>query len=361
MNSPVRQPAGARAYLDVIEVEKAFKGTRVMSAMNFRVAQGELVSLLGPSGCGKTTLLRIIAGLTLADGGEVLLDGRTISAVPAHRRNISVVFQNYALFPHLTVAENVAFGLRARGMAKGAMAPKVSEALALVRMQDFADRPVSALSGGQQQRVAVARALIVDPVLLLLDEPFSALDRKLRETMQVELKTLLRDRGMTAIFVTHDQEEAMAVSDRIAVMNAGRIEHFASPSELYARPATPFVMDFIGLSLRLSGQVAETVDGVSRVRTRHGELWVPRGLPVGARVVVGVRPELVAPEPGENTIQVTLADAMVLGAKTQLHGVADAPDRLLCELPGIRDGLARGQGLSFGWAVADTLVYEVAE
>ena len=199
-----------------------------MSGLDFRVAQGELVSLLGPSGCGKTTLLRIIAGLTGADTGDVVLDGRNISSLPAHKRNISVVFQSYALFPHLSVAENVAFGLRARGVAKSDTGPSVTEALDLVRMSDFAERTVAALSGGQQQRVAVARALIVNPVLLLLDEPFSALDRKLRETMQVELKSLLRDRNMTAIFVTHDQEEAMGVSDRIAVMNAGQIEQFAA-------------------------------------------------------------------------------------------------------------------------------------
>src|SRR6056297_2947844 len=235
------------------------------------VGGGELVSLLGPSGCGKTTLLRIVAGLITADTGDVLLDGRAITSVPVHRRNISVVFQSYALFPHLTVAENVAFGLRARGTAKGDTQGPVREALALVRMSDFADRPVAALSGGQQQRVAVARALIVNPMLLLLDEPFSALDRKLRETMQVELKALLRDRSMTAIFVTHDQDEAMGVSDRIAVMNAGRIEQFAAPSELYARPASAFVMDFVGLSTKLAGRVTGRDGSTLTIETAHGD------------------------------------------------------------------------------------------
>lgn len=348
-----------RPYLDVVGVGKAFKGTSVMSGMDFRVAKGELVSLLGPSGCGKTTLLRIIAGLTSSDDGDVLLDGRAITRVPAHRRNISVVFQSYALFPHLTVAENVAFGLRARGVAKGDTGPKVAEALALVRMSDFAERPVAALSGGQQQRVAVARALIVDPVLLLLDEPFSALDRKLRETMQVELKSLLRDRGMTAIFVTHDQEEAMGVSDRIAVMNAGRIEQFATPSELYARPKSAFVMDFVGLSTRLAGTVAASEGGIVQIDTRHGRIAAPGMLPAGTRVLVGVRPELIAPGPGENSLSVTLADAMVLGSKTQLYGVTEGEDRLLCERPGIQTDMTRGAEVTFGWAVADTLVYEV--
>ncbi|WP_236637924.1 ABC transporter ATP-binding protein [Mangrovicoccus ximenensis] len=292
--------AQERHYLDVWGVAKSFRGTRVMSEMNFRMDRGELVSLLGPSGCGKTTLLRIIAGLMEADQGDVVLGGRNITRLPAHRRNISVVFQNYALFPHLTVAENVAFGLRARGTAKAACAGPVEEALRLVRMDAFAIRPVSALSGGQQQRVAVARALVVEPDLLLLDEPFSALDRKLRETMQVELKALLRDRGITAIFVTHDQEEAMGVSDRIAVMNAGRIEQFADPSTLYARPATPFVMDFVGLSTRLSGTVTHSDGHVSVVETAHGEVTAPGAFVPGTAVQVGVRPELAAPGAGEN-------------------------------------------------------------
>ncbi|MGR3513863.1 MAG: ABC transporter ATP-binding protein [Paracoccaceae bacterium] len=350
---------GTTRYLDVNGVGKAFKGTTVMSGLDFRVERGELVSLLGPSGCGKTTLLRIIAGLTLADSGDVMLDGRAITRVPAHKRNISVVFQSYALFPHLTVAENVAFGLRARGVAKSDTGKSVAEALALVRMETFADRPVAALSGGQQQRVAVARALIVDPALLLLDEPFSALDRKLRETMQVELKTLLRDRDMTAIFVTHDQEEAMGVSDRIAVMNAGKIEQFARPSELYARPATPFVMDFIGLSTRLSGKVTEQNGGSVTVDTAYGPVRAPSQATVGRDVILGIRPELISPEPGENTIEVTLTDAMVLGAKTQLYAAASDPDRILCELPGIREGMERGQDLTLGWSVADTLIHEV--
>jgi putative spermidine/putrescine transport system ATP-binding protein len=225
-------------------------------------------------------------------------------------------------------------------------------------MSDFADRRVSALSGGQQQRVAVARALIVDPVLLLLDEPFSALDRKLRETMQVELKALLRDRNMTAIFVTHDQEEAMGVSDRIAVMNSGRIEQFASPSELYARPKTAFVMDFVGLSTRLAGKVTASDGGVLQIETAHGPIRAKGAINTGTEVTVGVRPELIRPEAGENTVNVTLADAMVLGSKTQLHGASHAGDRLLCELPGIRSDIARGQTVAFGWDIGDTLVYE---
>lgn len=349
-----------RHYLEAWGIAKSFKGTRVMSDMNFRVERGELVSLLGPSGCGKSTLLRIIAGLLEADEGAVVLGGREITRFPAHKRNVSVVFQNYALFPHLTVAENVAFGLRARGMAKSATGAPVSEALSLVRMTEFADRPISALSGGQQQRVAVARALVVGPDLLLLDEPFSALDRKLRETMQVELKSLLLDRGITAVFVTHDQEEAMGVSDRIAVMNAGRIEQFADPSTLYARPASPFVMDFVGLSTRISGRVVSSDAGTIAVDTAYGRLSARSDVTVGKDVLLGVRPELIAVEAGENTIGVPLTDVMVLGSKTVLHGTARGGDRILCELPGIRGGLKRGDAVTLGWAVDDTLAYEVA-
>ncbi len=349
-----------RHYLEAWGIAKSFKGTRVMSDMNFRVERGELVSLLGPSGCGKSTLLRIIAGLLEADEGAVVLGGREITRFPAHKRNVSVVFQNYALFPHLTVAENVAFGLRARGMAKSATAEPVSEALSLVRMTEFADRPISALSGGQQQRVALARALVVGPDLLLLDEPFSALDRKLRETMQVELKSLLLDRGITAVFVTHDQEEAMGVSDRIAVMNAGRIEQFADPSTLYARPASPFVMDFVGLSTRIAGRVVASIAGTVSVDTAYGRLTARSDAAVGAEVLLGVRPELIAVEAGENTISLPLTDVMVLGSKTVLHGTAQGEDRILCEIPGIRGGLSRGEEVTLGWAVDDTLTYEVA-
>ena len=354
------QAATRRHYLDVWGVAKSFKGTRVMSDLNFRVDRGELVSLLGPSGCGKSTLLRIIAGLLDSDEGSVVLNGRDITWLPAHKRNVSVVFQNYALFPHLNVAENVAFGLRARGTAKGSTGERVAEALSLVRMNEFADRPIAALSGGQQQRVAVARALVVGPDLLLLDEPFSALDRKLRETMQVELKALLRDRGITAIFVTHDQEEAMGVSDRIAVMNAGRIEQFADPSTLYSRPASPFVMDFVGLSARLTGKITAKDGNTATIETAFGPIRAKTDAPVGATALAGVRPELISVGEGENRISATLQDIMVLGSKTVLHGRASGEDRVLCELPGIRSGLSRGETVTFGWDIADTLAYEVA-
>ncbi len=204
---------------------------------------------------------------------------------------------------------------------------------------------------------------MVQPDLLLLDEPFSALDRKLRETMQVELKTLLQDRGITAIFVTHDQEEALAVSNRIAVMNSGRIEQFAAPGELYARPATAFVLDFVGLSTRLTGRVATVEGDVATVETALGPVRAPGGLPVGAPATVAVRPELMAlsedaSADGRNVVEARLADVMCLGAKTQLHGVANDGDRILCELPGLYAGAARGDRVRLAWRVEDTLIYE---
>ncbi|MEL6264411.1 MAG: ABC transporter ATP-binding protein [Pseudomonadota bacterium] len=361
MDDPAASPAapGDARYLDVAAISKAFRGTRVIEGLDFRVARGELVSLLGPSGCGKTTLLRLIAGLAEADGGEIMIGGRRVTRVPAHRRNVSVVFQNYALFPHLNVADNVAFGLKARGRAAGEIGPLVAEALDLVRMDSFADRPVAALSGGQQQRVAVARALVVEPDLLLLDEPFSALDRKLRETMQVELKTLLRRRGITAVFVTHDQDEALAVSHRIAVMNHGRIEQFATPATLYARPATAFALEFVGLSTRLAGRVSAMRDGVVEVETAAGLIRAPGDLAPGTPVTLGVRPELVRPgTQGGNVIAARVADVMFVGSKTHLHGAAAEGDVILCEMPGIAETPPPGAEASLAWDIADTLVYE---
>jgi putative spermidine/putrescine transport system ATP-binding protein len=351
-------------YLDVKGITKSYQDNTVLDTLDFSVARGELVSLLGPSGCGKTTLLRMIAGLVSADRGNIRLAEREVTGLPAHKRNVSVVFQNYALFPHLNVRENVGFGLAARRVAKSEQKRRIEEALALVRMDAFADRPISALSGGQQQRVAVARALVVAPDLLLLDEPFSALDRKLRETMQVELKSLLRSRGITAVFVTHDQEEALAVSDRIAVMNRGRIEQYAGPMELYSRPATGFVLDFVGMSTRITGTVASVDGQFLTVSTSYGAIKVRGNFIQGARVVLGVRPELITPAspsaPDTNTITVPVGDVMCLGAKTLIHAtVANNDDRIICEQSGASlDKLpATGAPVMLSWAVEQTLVY----
>jgi putative spermidine/putrescine transport system ATP-binding protein len=228
-------------------VEKSFDGqTRVVDRVDLLVAPGEFFSLLGPSGCGKTTTLRMIAGFETPDEGRIVVGGEDVTDMPVHKRDMGMIFQSYALFPHRTVAENVAFGLRMRGLDKVAIKQRVTQALRQVALEGYEDRRPAQLSGGQQQRVALARAIVIRPRVLLCDEPLAALDRKLRQSMQFELKQLQQQLGVTLIFVTHDQEEAMTVSDRIAVMNAGRIEQIGSPNEIYNRPQTRFVSDFIG-------------------------------------------------------------------------------------------------------------------
>jgi putative spermidine/putrescine transport system ATP-binding protein len=346
------------AFLDVSAAEKSFGAATVLGGVDLKVGAGEFVSLLGPSGCGKTTLLRIVAGLLAADRGTVTLDGEDISAKPPHRRDVGVVFQNYALFPHLTVAENVAFGLKARKRAASEIAPTVKRFLELVHLTDFADRSVRALSGGQQQRVAVARALAVGPKLLLLDEPFSALDRKLRETMQIELRRLLRELGTTAVFVTHDQDEALTMSDRIAVMYRGAIEHLATPEEIYRRPATVFALEFVGLSSRLGGKVVDNDQGMVTVETAFGLLRAPGSFVVGAPVLLAVRPERIkVTTSGDYALTARLRDAVFQGSKIQLHFETTGGDQLMVEtadLPGVP---APGAEMKLGWAVSDTLIY----
>ncbi len=239
-------------------VTKRFGELTAIDQISLAVRRGELMTLLGPSGCGKTTLLNLVAGFLLPESGEIAIDGRQVTNIPTYRREIGIMFQNYALFPHMNVAENVGYGLRMRRLPKPEIARRVADALALVKLEGVNDRKPRQLSGGQQQRVALARALIIRPKVLLLDEPFSALDRNLRAAMQVELKDIQRKLGVTTIFVTHDQGEALSLSDRIAVIAEGRIRQLGAPGEIYRRPADRFVASFIGdvnvLSARLEAQ-----------------------------------------------------------------------------------------------------------
>ena len=349
----------AQAFLDVSGATKSFGAATVLDGVDLGVGQGEFVSLLGPSGCGKTTLLRIVAGLLGVDRGTVKLDGQNITALPPHKRDVGVVFQNYALFPHLTVAENVAFGLRARRRGAVETQAAVARFLELVHLTPFADRSVRALSGGQQQRVAVARALAVRPKLLLLDEPFSALDRKLREGMQIDLRRLLRELGTTAVFVTHDQDEALTMSDRIAVMNKGGIEQFDTPEAIYRRPATAFALEFVGLSSRLTGKVIGTQDNLVTVDTSYGRLTAPGSFVGGAAVMLAIRPERITVDrPGDFAVTARLRDAVFQGAKVQLHFETTGGDQLMAETADLPQGLpAPGTEMRLGWAVADTLIY----
>ncbi|WP_375459431.1 ABC transporter ATP-binding protein [uncultured Enterovirga sp.] len=354
--------AAPSSYLDIAGVTKSYGSVTVLENLHLGVNQGEFVSLLGPSGCGKTTLLRLVAGLIAADGGRIMVGGRDLTRVPAHKRKIGVVFQSYALFPHLTVAENVAFGLRAQRAPRGEISARVRDALALVRMESFADRAITALSGGQQQRIAVARALVVKPALLLLDEPFSALDRNLRETMQIELRRLLRDLGITSIFVTHDQDEALVMSDRIAVMREGKIEHLGSPAEIYSRPRSLYVLEFVGQSTRIAGQVASAGGGSVTVETAFGAIQAPGNFLAGSPVAIGVRPEAMllgaGPDGGYNNIRAKVLDIVFLGAKTTLLFAAErSGDRLMVELARLPPGVEPGADAAIRWRIEDTMVY----
>ncbi len=355
-------------------IVKRYGTQAVVDGLDLSIAAGEFVSLLGPSGCGKTTLLRIIAGLATCDAGRVVVGDTDVTTMAAHQRNIGVVFQSYALFPHLTVGENIAFGLKARGTPRAEIAPTVAQALKAVQLSALADRPISALSGGQQQRVAVARAIATRPRLILLDEPLSALDRKLRETMQIELRQMLRDAGMTAIFVTHDQEEALVMSDRIAVMNRGAIEQFDVPERIYARPRTPFALNFVGLSSQWTGEVTGQADGVLTVQTSCGPILAPahQDMAAGAKVLVGVRPERMsasddlrtAPVSRVNRITLPVSEIVYRGSNRLVYFTAPHPgsESLMAELP-THGGAAPSAGdlLSLSWLVADTLVFATAE
>jgi putative spermidine/putrescine transport system ATP-binding protein len=354
----------ADAFLDVRQATKDFGAGPVLDGVDLAVTRGEFISLLGPSGCGKTTLLRIIAGLTAADSGHVTLDGQDISRLPPHKRDVGVVFQSYALFPHLTVAENIAFGLRAKGAPAAEIRETVARFLTLVHMEPLADRSVKALSGGQQQRVAVARALATRPKLLLLDEPFSALDRKLRETMQIDLRRLLRELGTTSVFVTHDQDEALIMSDRIAVMNRGQIEQLDTPEAIYTRPATPFALEFVGLSTRIAGKVtAYDPAGIIAVETPLGVMRARGRFEAGSAVLLGIRPERIrfGAAGGENVAAPVLTDIVFQGARIQAHFASPSDLPVMIEttdaLPG---GLAAGNPVTISFAIDDTIAYPLA-
>ncbi len=282
--------------IELKNISVSFDGERILENLNLSIKDGEFVTFLGPSGCGKTTTLRIIAGFLQPDEGEVLFENKNMSGVPSHKRQVNTIFQRYALFPHLTVAENIAFGLKIKKMKKPDIRKKVQEMLALVNLKGFDDRMIDSLSGGQQQRVAIARALAVDPKVLLLDEPLGALDLKLRKDMQVELKKIQQSLGITFIYVTHDQEEALSMSDTIVVMDAGKIQQIGTPTDIYNEPVNAFVADFIGES--------NIVDGIMRadkVVEFSGHVFdcLDKGFGKDEAVDVVVRPEDVDVVPVE--------------------------------------------------------------
>lgn len=258
--------------LELLNIGKSFSSQTALKGINLSIAEGEFFSLLGPSGCGKTTLLRIIAGLESASQGQILLDGHRVEHLSAQKRPFNMVFQRYALFPHLTVGENIAYGLRLKSLSKDQIEAKVAEVLALVDMAEFRDRKPETLSGGQSQRVAVARALVNEPRILLLDEPLSALDQKMREHMQKELRALQKKLGLTFICVTHDQEEALALSDRIGIMNRGVLEQVSSPRDIYENPESIFASQFIEATSLLRGELVEVSEDLATIRLGDGSL-----------------------------------------------------------------------------------------
>ena len=326
------------------QLTKRYEGYPVVNNVSLEVADGEFFVLLGPSGSGKSTILRMIAGLAGIDAGRVVLHGRDVTAQPPQQRGTGFVFQNYALFPHLTVARNVAFPLEMRNAPRTEIDKRVGEALSLVELTGFEKRLPRQLSGGQQQRVALARAIVFNPRLLLLDEPFGALDRKLRETMQLEVRRLQRRLGLTTIFITHDQEEALVLSDRIAVMNRGSIQQVASTTEIYERPANDFVADFVGESNIFHGTVTE----VGSVTLESGRrLLITHPAAVGSRVGVLMRPERFA-RGGANTFNGEVKEAVYLGSSLKLRLACDDGVELIVRLPVTGPLPATGSRISTG-------------
>lgn len=332
-------------------VVKEFGPFTAVKGVDLEVPNGTFVCLLGPSGCGKTTLLRMIAGLDLPTRGAIRLGGEDITAVPTHKRNLGMVFQSLALFPHLTVGENIAYPLRIRGIDKATQGRRVEELLAMIHLKGYADRPVSKLSGGQRQRVAIARALAISPKLFLLDEPLSALDAKLREAMQVELRQLQQSLGITTIVVTHDQREAMTMADTVVVMQAGEIRQAASPIEIYRRPADSFVADFIGQTNLIE---AETTAGTASVL---GVAVPGLSLPAAGKALLSVRPEDVhLTAPSGSAIPATVTFVRDLGGTIETFLDAGGRQVVAVSTPRERPEVSVGQAVGIALKAEDCVV-----
>jgi spermidine/putrescine transport system ATP-binding protein len=356
---PLPAEAEQLSQLDVRldRVTKRFDEVVAVDDLSLSVERGRFFALLGPSGCGKTTTLRMIGGFEEPDAGTIFLGDRAVTGLPPYRRDVNTVFQSYALFPHLSIFENVAFGLRRRNVARRQIEGRVNEMLKLVELEGMGKRKPRQLSGGQQQRVALARALVNSPRVLLLDEPLGALDLKLRKQMQLFLKRIQHDLGITFVHVTHDQEEAMTMADGIAVMSRGRIEQLGAPGELYERPRTRFVAGFLGVSNLLEGTVAGDrtvrVDGTGEVRVAEE---LP---PEGSRLAVGVRPEkLRLGGAGVNSISGTVSERAYTGVSTQY--IVDTPAGSLTVFVQSSGDAVEGDAVTLGWDPESTFVVEEA-
>lgn len=343
-------------------IQKSYDGkTLVVKNLNIDIARGEFVTLLGPSGSGKTTILMMLAGFEHATNGEIFLGGRPINKVPPHKRNIGVVFQNYALFPHMSVTENIAFSLQVRGKGKTEIAERCQKALDMVGLPGFGDRRPAKLSGGQQQRVAVARALVFEPDLLLMDEPLGALDKKLREQMQYEIKHLHDRLGITVVYVTHDQSEALTMSDRIAVLNDGIIQQLSSPNELYERPANSFVAQFIGENNRLPGTVLDIEkDGLCTIKLDSGDLVRAVAVRVskpGERTLLSIRPERIAINPTKpmSVLDGRIEELIYLGDHVRVRFSVARQSNFIVKFPNTntQKQLSEGENAKLGWLGED--------
>ena len=358
------QPADNDAFVVFDQVQKSYDGhTLVVKDLNLKIGKGEFLTMLGPSGSGKTTCLMMLAGFETATHGEILLDGRPINQVPPHKRGIGMVFQNYALFPHMSVGENLSFPLEVRGMGKSEREDRIRRALDMVQMGAFANRRPAQLSGGQQQRIALARALVFDPKLVLMDEPLGALDKQLREHMQFEIKHLHERLGITVVYVTHDQGEALTMSDRVAVFNDGRIQQLARPADLYERPENSFVAQFIGENNKLPGVIEDLSGDRALVRLNTGELIDATPVNVtqkGQETLVSVRPERVEFKPemmpsGAHMIDATVVEVIYMGdilrARLQVAGSDGFVMKMRNTLG--QTALEPGQKLKVGWHPVD--------
>src|SRR4051812_10156957 len=353
--------------LELVAVSKRFGDHPAVAEVSFAVAPGEFFSILGPSGCGKTTLMRMIAGLEEPSAGEVRIRGRSVLGIPANRRPVNMVFQSLALFPMMSVGENIAYGLRCRGVSKAEAAESTARMLERVGLPGFAERSVTTLSGGQRQRVAIARCLVLEPTLVLLDEPLGALDLKLREQMKLELKQIQATFHTSFVYITHDQSEALVMSDRVAVMNAGRFEQVGSPRELYHRPATRFVAGFVGETNQWTGETVPAAFGTAAIRLPSGSVVEGTGRAEGPRGAAFVRPEAVAIASGPNAlaelanrfdgwVSAVLFDGANSSVMIEAPGLG-APLRATLPQAGPMAGLAVGAAVTVGWTVEATRIF----
>ncbi|MCL4765025.1 MAG: ABC transporter ATP-binding protein [Hyphomicrobiaceae bacterium] len=356
------------ASVEFSNVTKLYGGDAAVNNLNLSVREGEFLTLLGPSGCGKTTTLRMLAGFITPTGGRILVDGIDITRVPPEKRNLGMVFQNYVLFPHLNIGDNIAFGLRERRVPKDVRRRRVAELLDLVRLPGVEDRYPGQLSGGQQQRVALARALAIEPRILLMDEPLGALDLKLREAMQYEIKRIQSELGITTIYVTHDQQEALHMSDRVVVMCKGRIEQVEAPKAIYERPATRFVGDFVGTMNFIDGEVQGSEKGALIIRTGSGRLITPKpsgqDLNGGHPVHVAVRPESLVlarektSDPKQNELPCRVDKIRYSGAHNEVFVILPSDECFIVEVKDDSDcSWQSGEEAVIRWDFEKTLIW----